>query len=88
MRYLEAKRLREQLKNKMVTPTEDKMDHGPSLAEMKAPEVDATDAARRLAEAHGIALSTVSGTGAGGRITVDDVKAIIEAAQPEESEAE
>lgn len=87
MRYLEAKRLREQLKNKMVTPTEDKMDRGPSLAEMKAPEVDATDAARALAKEHSLDLSTIAGTGANGRITVDDVRAAL-APEPEESEAE
>src|SRR5215204_2604618 len=36
-------------------------------------EVDATDAAERKAEEEGIDLSTVEGTGQGGRVTVGDV---------------
>ena len=38
-------------------------------------EVDATDAARELANENGVDLSQVKGTGADGRVTVDDVKA-------------
>ncbi len=36
--------------------------------------LNATDAARDLAADHGIDLATITGTGADGRITVDDVK--------------
>lgn len=38
---------------------------------------EATDAARELADEHGIDLATVSGTGAEGRITKDDVAALV-----------
>lgn len=41
-------------------------------------EPDATEAAKELAEQEGVDLSQVQGTGAGGRITVDDVKAAAE----------
>lgn len=40
-------------------------------------EVDATDAARSLADEHDIDLSRVAGSGAGGRITKGDVEALI-----------
>ncbi len=40
-------------------------------------EVDATDGAIKLAEAEGIDLAEVEGSGANGRITVPDVKALI-----------
>lgn len=36
---------------------------------------DATDSARELAQDEGIPLSSIRGTGAGGRITVEDVRA-------------
>lgn len=42
------------------------------------PEVDATDAARELAEAEGIDLTAVEGTGADGRIVLGDVRALID----------
>jgi pyruvate/2-oxoglutarate dehydrogenase complex dihydrolipoamide acyltransferase (E2) component len=38
-------------------------------------EVQATDAAKREAQERGVNLSEVEGTGSGGNITVDDVKA-------------
>jgi len=41
------------------------------------PDIDATDAARNLAAEHGINLATITGTGADGRITKDDVEAAI-----------
>ena len=40
--------------------------------------VDATDAAEALAEENDIDLSTITGTGANGRITVGDVKALLD----------
>ncbi|MCA9982399.1 MAG: E3 binding domain-containing protein [Anaerolineales bacterium] len=39
--------------------------------------IDATDGALELAEANGIDLSAVEGTGANGRIVLRDVKALI-----------
>jgi pyruvate/2-oxoglutarate dehydrogenase complex dihydrolipoamide acyltransferase (E2) component len=39
--------------------------------------VDATDAAAELANEHGIDLATVKGTGSNGRITVGDVRALV-----------
>lgn len=48
------------------------------MPETPAPKpVNATDAAIDLAAEHGIDLATVKGTGAGGRITVADVTALI-----------
>ena len=44
------------------------------VTEEDAGEIKATDAARRKAEELGIDLSQVEGTGAGGRILVEDVK--------------
>jgi 2-oxoglutarate dehydrogenase E2 component (dihydrolipoamide succinyltransferase) len=38
---------------------------------------DATDSAAELAAEHGIDLTTIKGTGAGGRIVLRDVKAVI-----------
>lgn len=40
-------------------------------------EVDATDAARELANENSLSLSEVDGTGQDGRVTVDDVKAAL-----------
>jgi pyruvate/2-oxoglutarate dehydrogenase complex dihydrolipoamide acyltransferase (E2) component len=37
-------------------------------------DVEATDAARRLAEEHGLDLGAIDGTGQGGRVTVNDVR--------------
>jgi pyruvate/2-oxoglutarate dehydrogenase complex dihydrolipoamide acyltransferase (E2) component len=42
------------------------------------PQVDATDAAVKLAEEHSLDLRKIKGTGANGRITQDDVKAVVE----------
>lgn len=53
-------------------PAENKAIYPPF--ENKAPEIDATDAARKLAEDEGLDLGAVTGTGVGGRITVDDVR--------------
>lgn len=44
----------------------------------EAAEVDATDAARELAEEHGIDLAEVGGTGADGRIVIGDIRALID----------
>ncbi|MES2179864.1 MAG: E3 binding domain-containing protein [Gemmatimonadota bacterium] len=44
---------------------------------------DATDAAKALAAEHGIDLRDVTGTGNDGRITKDDVQAIVDAATAE-----
>jgi pyruvate/2-oxoglutarate dehydrogenase complex dihydrolipoamide acyltransferase (E2) component len=41
-------------------------------------DVSATPAAVELASSHGLDLATVEGSGADGRITVDDVRALIE----------
>ena len=41
------------------------------------PASDATDAARELAEEHGISLVDVEGTGAGGRIVLRDVEKLV-----------
>lgn len=43
-----------------------------------APPVDATDSARELAEAHGINLLSVQGSGAEGRVIKADVEALLE----------
>ena len=59
MRYLEAK---------------NKAKAGPAENKAAEPEIDATDAARKLAEDEGLDLGAVTGTGVGGRITVDDVR--------------
>src|SRR4051812_31652459 len=42
-------------------------------------EDEATDSAVELAEANGVDLSTVTGSGAGGRITKGDVEAVLNA---------
>ena len=48
-------------------------------AKATAPEgIDATDTAVSLAAEHGIDLATVTGTGAGGKIVLRDVKALID----------
>ena len=72
MRYLEAKALRRAIDNKALQPVE---------ADKSAPpaEVDATDRARTLAAEHGLDLAGVSGSGSGGRVTVADVEAALEA---------
>jgi pyruvate/2-oxoglutarate dehydrogenase complex dihydrolipoamide acyltransferase (E2) component len=46
-------------------------------------EVDATDAARELANENSVDLSQVEGTGQDGRVTVDDVKAHLDATSDE-----
>jgi pyruvate/2-oxoglutarate dehydrogenase complex dihydrolipoamide acyltransferase (E2) component len=52
-------------------------------AEKKIVEIDATPAAAELANAEGIDLTGVEGTGEGGRITKWDVEAAIKAAADE-----
>ena len=47
-------------------------------------EIDITDAARKLAEEHGIDLAGIEGTGAGGRILKGDVQKAIRAQADEE----
>lgn len=52
----------------------------PEAAVMPAPErqqVSATSAAEELAEEHGIDLTTVQGTGAGGNVLKSDVERVI-----------
>lgn len=41
-------------------------------------EIDATDAARELAEENGIDLADVAGTGADGRIVIGDIRALLD----------
>jgi pyruvate dehydrogenase E2 component (dihydrolipoamide acetyltransferase) len=38
---------------------------------------EATDAAKALAAEHGVDITTVQGSGSGGRVTQDDVKALL-----------
>lgn len=61
------------------------------LAEQPEPagtaEVDVTDAARDLADEHGIDLTTLEGTGKEGRILKSDVEGAIQAQADEEAEA-
>ena len=52
------------------------IERGWGFAPSAAP-IDATDSAIKLAEANGIDLSAVSGTGANGRITKSDIEALI-----------
>jgi pyruvate/2-oxoglutarate dehydrogenase complex dihydrolipoamide acyltransferase (E2) component len=47
---------------------------GPQESEEPAVEVEATDAARRIAEELGVNLSGIEGSGAGGRVVVSDVR--------------
>jgi pyruvate/2-oxoglutarate dehydrogenase complex dihydrolipoamide acyltransferase (E2) component len=51
--------------------------HEPTPAEPTPEGPDATDAAKALAAEHNIDLATVSGSGVDGRITKDDVAALI-----------
>ena len=53
-------------------------------AEEEVVEISATDAARELAEEHGLELSEVEGTGQDGRVLKSDVEAAVEAAEPPE----
>lgn len=86
MKWLDAKRDRSPIENKMGSgPAADKSE--PSSSE-RAPAVsgspgikepDATPAAARLANESGVDLGLIKGTGAGGRITVTDVEASVEA---------
>ena len=46
----------------------------PQESEEPAAEVEATDAARRIAEELGVNLSGIEGSGAGGRVVVSDVR--------------
>ena len=52
---------------------------GSAPAPEPATTTDATDAAKALADEHGLDLATVTGTGADGRITKDDVQQAIDA---------
>jgi pyruvate dehydrogenase E2 component (dihydrolipoamide acetyltransferase) len=54
----------------------------------KQGELNATEAARREARERGIDLTEVEGTGSGGRITIDDVRNIVEEAEHETAEKE
>lgn len=63
-----------------------KAQFAPQKADTSEEEVDATDEARALAEAHGIDLSTVQGTGANGRILKKDVEAAIPSEEGEGKE--
>jgi large subunit ribosomal protein L21 len=59
----------------------------PEPAETAAPaadEINITDAARELAEAHGIDLATIAGSGQGGRILKGDVDKAIKAQQTDD----
>jgi pyruvate/2-oxoglutarate dehydrogenase complex dihydrolipoamide acyltransferase (E2) component len=64
MKYLEAKAARGPSENKAAAPKA-----------QKTPE--ATAAAETLAKENGLDLSDVKGTGAEGRITVEDVRAAL-----------
>jgi pyruvate dehydrogenase E2 component (dihydrolipoamide acetyltransferase) len=61
-------------------PTEEKAgaEPPPPSEAPSTPSVEATPVAQRLAEFHGVDLSTVTGTGSGGRITKADVEAALE----------
>ena len=52
----------------------------------KQGELNATDAARREARERGVDLTEVEGTGSGGRITIDDVRNIVEEVEEDVSE--
>lgn len=53
-----------------------------------APDVEITDAARELAEEHGLDLAAIEGTGVDGRILKGDVEKAIRAREAGEREAE
>lgn len=53
------------------------MDSSVTVPSPPSPAVEATDAAATLADESGIDLATVKGTGANGRITVNDVRALV-----------
>lgn len=52
-------------------------DFAPVIHEQPTEPVEATDAAKALAAENNIDLATITGTGAGGRVTQDDVKALL-----------
>lgn len=60
-----------------TTPTNDVVTQQNTAGEEQAAEPLATDAAKKLAAEHGIDLATVTGTGAEGRVTRDDVAALL-----------
>lgn len=73
VRLLDQRATEGRLDGKAYTPTaENKALRGP--AENKGAEIDATDAAVELAEAEGVDLRRVKGTGSGGRILKSDVE--------------
>lgn len=63
-------------------------DRGPAPTPPREGPVRATPAARELAKQHGIELSTVAGTGPLGRITREDVLAVLEAQPPAPARAQ
>lgn len=52
-------------------------DFAPVIHEQPPEPIDATDAAKALAADNNIDLATITGTGVDGRITQDDVKALL-----------
>lgn len=62
-----------------------KIENGVLIPENREPAFKATEAAEKKAVELGVDLSTISGTGSGDRITVDDVES---AANQNESEEE
>jgi pyruvate/2-oxoglutarate dehydrogenase complex dihydrolipoamide acyltransferase (E2) component len=76
-------RRREQAAGKMRTGAPENKALQPQTENKQAdttqPEPDATDAARKLAQEHKLDLAAMKGTGSGGRITVGDVQAALDA---------
>lgn len=90
MKWLDAKRDRTPIENKMGSgPAADKSEpstseRAPAVSGLKSSaekEPDATPSAARLASESGIDLASIKGTGAGGRITTEDVRLAIDAKQ-------
>ena len=61
--------------HKLIVPRDELTPPEPVV--VKVPEVNATTEARAYARMHGVDLSTVQGTGRGGRILVRDVRKAI-----------
>jgi len=64
-----------------------KIDAGILIPEQPPPAIKATEAAEKKAAELGIDLSTVTGTGSGDQITIDDVEAAQEQIQSSEEES-